>query len=56
MNTCLCSLKYFPRSIVCFSFRFSTKLSQKIENSSLSDFKCSKKNLNHVDIRLIGLQ
>ena len=29
---------------------------QEMQNSTTSDFKCSKRNLTHVDIRLLGLQ
>ena len=29
---------------------------QKIQNSTMSDPKCSKRNMNHVHVRLMGLQ
>ena len=29
---------------------------QKFTNSPTSNFKCSKKNINHADVRLMGLQ
>ena len=53
VNSCLCNLKYFPKSTACFSCRFSTKISIAIYHSTMRDFKCSKKTLNHVDIGLI---
>ena len=56
VNSRFCNLKLISQHPMIVLMQVVIQNIQKIQISTTSDLKCSKKNMNHVVIRLMGLQ